>query len=86
MERYSPGGAALGIAGLVIPGLLGDRDALIFFAVFLGMIAGVYLRFAFNDGRVESLRKARLRGRRGRTQQPIVSGQPIDWLSGGRYG
>lgn len=47
-------GAALGGVGLVVPALLSDRDAFGFFAVFLGVIAGVYLGFALSDGRLST--------------------------------
>ncbi len=44
-------GAVLGLVGLVLPALLPRADALAFLAVFLGMVAGVYLGFALVDGR-----------------------------------
>jgi hypothetical protein len=50
------GGAVLGGTGLILPTFLEDRHAFVFFAVFLGMIAGVYLGFALNDGRGASFR------------------------------
>jgi hypothetical protein len=45
-------GALIGGVALILPMLLSDRDAFAFFAVFLGMIAGVYLGFALSDGRL----------------------------------
>jgi hypothetical protein len=49
-------GAALGAAILVIPAFLSAPDAFGFLAVLLGMIAGVYLGFALQDGRVRAFR------------------------------
>ena len=45
-------GAVLGAFGLILPAFLSASDAFAFFAVFLGMIAGVYLGYALNDGRL----------------------------------
>ncbi|MGH2809197.1 MAG: hypothetical protein ACRDKT_18175 [Actinomycetota bacterium] len=45
-------GAVLGGALLVLPALLSDADAFSFFAVFMGVVAGVYLGFALTDGRM----------------------------------
>ena len=45
-------GAVLGGVGLVLPVFLSDKDAFAFFAVFLGMMAGVYFGFALSDGRL----------------------------------
>ena len=46
------GGALLGLVTLVLPAFLSDRNALAFFAVVLGVVAGVYLGFALVDGRI----------------------------------
>jgi hypothetical protein len=45
-------GAVLGGLALILPAFLSDKDAFAFFAVFLGMVAGVYLGFALSDGRL----------------------------------
>ena len=50
------GGAVLGGITLVLPVFLSDGDAFAFFAVFLGMVAGVYLGYALTDGRLSSFR------------------------------
>jgi hypothetical protein len=50
------GGAVLGGATLLIPTLLSAEHAFGFLAVLLAMIAGVYLGFALQDGRVRAFR------------------------------
>ena len=50
-------GAALGAMTLVIPSLLDADDAFGFLAILLGMIAGVYLGFALQDGRRRAFRE-----------------------------
>ena len=50
------GGALLGGASLVLPALLSDADAFSFFAVFMGIVGGVYLGFALTDGRMSVFR------------------------------
>ena len=49
-------GALLGVATLIIPILLPADHAFGFLAVLLGMIAGVYLGFALQDGRIRAFR------------------------------
>lgn len=49
-------GGVLGAGTMVIPALLSSDDAFGFLAVLLAMIAGVYLGFALQDGRVRAFR------------------------------